>query len=137
MFARSLRSFSSKQVIRTSLAPAPVGPYSQAIKANGLLFVSGQLGLNPETNKFVDDSCVKKQTEQVLKNIDAILKEVGAGPKDVVKTTVLLARMEDFAEVNKIYSQYFTENHPARAAYAVKTLPLGALVEIEAIAVAK
>jgi 2-iminobutanoate/2-iminopropanoate deaminase len=131
------RRLSSKVIVRSELAPAPVGPYSQAVIANGMMFISGQLGLNPTNLKFVDDNCVKKQTEQVLKNIDAILKEAGSSANDVIKTTVLLARIEDFAEVNKIYSQYFTENHPARAAYAVKNLPLGALVEIEAIAVVK
>jgi 2-iminobutanoate/2-iminopropanoate deaminase len=121
-----------KKVIATKRAPAAVGPYSQAIRAGGLLFVSGQLGLDPATGKLVEG--VEAQAERALENMAAILAEAGMGFQNVVKATVLLASMDDFAKVNAIYAKRFPENPPARAAYAVAKLPLGGLVEIEAIA---
>ncbi len=124
----------SMKVVSTTQAPGAVGPYSQAVAANGMLFVSGQLGLDPDTGKFVEGG-VEAQTERALDNMGAILEAAGVGFNDVVKTTVLLASMDDFAAVNAVYARRFPENPPARAAFAVKTLPLQGLVEIEAIAV--
>ena len=124
----------SIKTISTTQAPGAVGPYSQAVAANGLLFVSGQLGLDPATGKFVEGG-VEAQAERALDNMEAILKAARLGFKDVAKTTVLLASMDDFAAVNAVYATRFPENPPARAAFAVKTLPLQGLVEIEAIAV--
>lgn len=123
-----------KKVISTENAPKAIGPYSQAIKTNnGLLFISGQTPIVPQTGKLIEGQIVE-QTHQVLKNIKAIAEEAGLTMKDIVKTTCLLDTMDDFAAMNEIYAQYFTENQPARATFAVKKLPLGALVEIEAIA---
>ena len=121
-----------KKVIATKCAPAAVGPYSQAIRAGGFLFVSGQLGLDPATGKLVDG--VEAQASQALDNMAAILAEAGMGFANVVKATVLLASMDDFIKVNMIYAKRFPESPPARAAYAVARLPLGGLVEIESIA---
>ncbi len=123
-----------KRVISTTKAPAAVGPYSQAIEANGTLYISGQVPLDPATAKIVDGG-IKEQTEQVMKNIEAILTEAGYTFADVVKSTCLLANIEDFKAMNEVYASYYSENPPARAAFAVKDLPLGALVEIETIAV--
>jgi reactive intermediate/imine deaminase len=120
-------------VISTDKAPGAVGPYSQAIKVGGFLYVSGQVGLVPGTKDFAGDD-VESQTEQVMKNMGAILEAGGASYQDVVKTTVLLADMAGFAQVNAIYGRFFPSDPPARACYAVKTLPLSAKVEIEAIA---
>ena len=117
-----------KKIISTEKAPAAVGPYSQAVEAGGLLFVSGQLGLDPATGKFVDGG-VAEQTRQALDNIGAILAEAGLGFEHVVKMTVLL---DD--TVNGIYAERYDDAPPARAAFAVATLPLGGLVEIETIA---
>ncbi|XP_027170978.1 reactive Intermediate Deaminase A, chloroplastic [Coffea eugenioides] len=125
---------SIKEAIRTDKAPAALGPYSQAIKANNLLFVSGVLGLVPETGKFVSDS-VEDQTEQVLKNMGEILKASGASYSSVVKTTIMLADLKDFKKVNEIYAKYFTSPAPARSTYQVAALPLDAKIEIECIAV--
>jgi 2-iminobutanoate/2-iminopropanoate deaminase len=122
-----------KQVISTNNAPAAIGPYSQAIKAGNFVFLSGQLGINPETGAFVSDS-VTDQTIQVFKNIQAVLAEAGLTLDNVVKTTVFLADIADFAAVNEIYAKHFNEPYPARSAFAVKTLPKNALVEIEVIA---
>lgn len=122
-----------KEVVQTDKAPAALGPYSQAIKANNLLFVSGVLGLVPETGKFVSDS-VEDQTEQVLKNMGEILKAGGATYSSVVKTTIMLADLNDFKKVNEIYAKYFSSPAPARATYQVAALPLDAKVEIECIA---
>ena len=110
----------------------PVGPYSQAIRWGGVVFCSGQLGLDPTSGKLVEG--VEAQAERALDNMAAILAEAGMGFGDVVKATVLLASMDDFAKVNAIYAKRFPEAPPARAAYAVAKLPLGGLVEIEAIA---
>ena len=120
--------------IQTNAAPAAIGPYSQAISsAAGLVFVSGQLPINPETGAFQEGG-VKEQTRQSLLNAKAILEQAGLGLGNVVKTTVFLADMGDFAAMNEVYSQFFTAPFPARSAVAVKTLPKGALVEIECIA---
>ena len=123
-----------KKVISTENAPKAIGPYSQAIKlVNGLLFISGQTPIVPQTGKVIEGQIVE-QTHQALNNIKAIVEEAGYTMKDIVKTTCLLNTMDDFAAMNEIYAQYFTENQPARATYAVEKLPLGVLVEIEAIA---
>jgi len=123
-----------KEIIQTNKAPKAVGPYSQAVKANGFLFISGQIPLNPETGE-IDGSNVKDQTNRVLRNIGAILTEAGLNLNNVVKTTVLLKDMSLFADMNDVYSSFFINNQPARAAFAVKELPLNVLVEIEAVAV--
>ncbi len=123
-----------KQVIRTNKAPNAIGPYSQAIKAGNTLYISGQVPLNPETGKLIEGG-IKEQTEQVMQNISAILKEAGYSFNDVVKSTCLLNDMGNFAAMNEVYGKYYPENPPARAAFAVKELPLSVLVEIETIAV--
>jgi 2-iminobutanoate/2-iminopropanoate deaminase len=123
-----------KKIIHTSLAPKAVGPYSQAIEANGMLFISGQIPIDPATGKIVEGG-IKEQTLQVMKNIEAILKEAGYSFKDVVKSTCLLSDMDNFAAMNEVYGSFYPENPPARAAYAVVKLPLGVLVEVETIAV--
>ena len=123
-----------KKVIHTSKAPAAIGPYSQAVEANGMLFISGQVPINPETGKVVEGD-ITAQTEQVMQNIGAILEEAGYRFSDVVKSTCLLSDMSHFAAMNEVYGKYYSENPPARAAFAVKELPLGVLIEIETIAV--
>jgi len=122
-----------KRIIRTSEAPAAIGPYSQAIEVNGTLYISGQIPLDPATMKVVEGG-IQEQTEQVLKNIGAILKEAGYNYKDVVKSTCLLSDMANFKAMNEVYGTYYTDTPPARAAFAVKDLPLGVLIEIETIA---
>jgi 2-iminobutanoate/2-iminopropanoate deaminase len=122
-----------KKVIHTALAPKAVGTYSQAIEINNMLFISGQIPIDPATGKIVDGG-IKEQTTQVMKNIEAILKEAGYTFKDVVKSTCLLSDMNNFVAMNEVYGSYYHENPPARAAYGVVRLPLGALVEIETIA---
>lgn len=119
--------------INTVNAPAAIGPYSQATAHNGLIFVSGQLPIDPSTGAFPEGG-VEVQTRQSLTNIKSILEAAGSGMDKVLKTTVLLADMGDFAAMNGVYSEFFTEPYPARCAFAVKTLPKGALVEIECIA---
>lgn len=121
-----------KKVISTDKAPAAVGPYSQAIRAGELLFVSGQLGIDPVTGKLVDGG-VEKQTEQALRNIASIVEAAGSDLGAVVKATVFLQNMSDFALMNGLYSSFFESDPPARAAFEVAQLPLGGLVEIEAI----
>ncbi len=123
-----------KKIIFTKDAPAAIGPYSQAVEINGTLYVSGQVPVNPSTGKVVEGG-IKEQTEQVMKNIEAILKEAGYSFSDVVKSTCLLSDMSNFKEMNEVYGSRYAENPPARAAFAVKELPLGVLVEIESIAV--
>ena len=123
-----------KNVIFTDKAPKAIGPYSQAIEINGMLFISGQIPIDPATSKIVDGA-IKEQTEQVMKNIGAILKSAGYDYSDVVKSNCLLSDMDNFAAMNAVYGKYYPENPPARAAYAVVKLPMGALVEIETIAV--
>ena len=121
------------KIIHTENAPAAIGPYSQAVQAGNLLFVSGQIPVDPATGAFAGED-ITTQTHQSLTNIRNILAAAGYTMNDVVKTTVLLAEIADFAAMNAVYAEYFTENKPARAAFAVKDLPRGALVEIEAIA---
>ena len=123
-----------KKVISTENAPKAVGPYSQAVWAGDLLFVSGQLPIDPQTGKFVSDD-VKEQTRQVFDNIGAILQSAGLGYENIVKATVYLVDMNDFAAMNEVYASFFARDFPARAAFQVVKLPLGAKVEIEAIAV--
>ncbi|KDP39129.1 hypothetical protein JCGZ_00886 [Jatropha curcas] len=126
-------SSSKKEAVKTENAPAALGPYSQAIKANNLLFVSGVLGLIPETGKFISDS-VEDQTEQLLKNMGEILKASGADYSSVVKTTIMLADLKDFKKVNEIYAKYFPAPFPSRSTYQVAALPMDAKIEIECIA---
>jgi len=121
-----------KKVISTNGAPAAIGPYSQAVKIGDMLFVSGQLGIDPTTGNFVPGG-VKEQTEQIFKNIKAILKEAGVSLENVVKTTVFLADMADFPTMNEVYGKEFSAPYPARSTVAVKTLPKNGLVEIEVI----
>jgi 2-iminobutanoate/2-iminopropanoate deaminase len=123
-----------KKVIHTDNAPKAIGPYSQAIEANGMLFISGQVPVNPSTGTVVEGGIVE-QTEQVMKNIEAILKEAGYTFENVIKSTCLLSDMTHFKAMNEIYGKYYAQEPPARAAFAVKELPLGVLVEIETIAV--
>lgn len=123
-----------KKVISTPNAPAAIGPYSQAIEANGMLFVSGQIPINPATGKVVEGD-ITVQTTQVMENIKAILETAGYSFSNVVKSTCLLSDMSNFKGMNEVYGKYYSENAPARAAFAVKELPLGVLVEIETIAV--
>ena len=119
--------------IHTNNAPAAIGPYSQAVQTGNMLFVSGQIPIDPATGEFSGND-ITTQTNQSLTNIKNILAAAGYALNDVVKTTVLLADIADFAAMNAVYAEYFCENKPARAAFAVKDLPRGALVEIEAIA---
>lgn len=122
-----------KKVIFTKDAPAAIGPYSQAIEINGTLYISGQIPADPVTGNIVEGG-ITAQTEQVMKNIEAILKEAGYGFEDVVKSTCLLSDMANFAAMNEVYGRYYQENPPARAAFAVRELPKSVLVEIETVA---
>ena len=122
-----------KQVISTPKAPAAIGPYSQAIRVGNLIYTSGQIPIKPATGQFVEGG-IKEQTRQSLTNVKAILEEAGTSMVNVVKTTVFMADMNDFADMNAVYAEFFTEPFPARSAVAVKTLPKGALVEIEVVA---
>jgi 2-iminobutanoate/2-iminopropanoate deaminase len=122
-----------KKVISTVKAPAAIGPYSQAIKVGNLVFTSGQIPIDPATGNFVEGG-IKEQTRQSLSNVKAILEEAGLTMANVVKTTVFMADMADFADMNAVYAEFFAEPYPARSAVAVKTLPKGALVEIEVVA---
>jgi 2-iminobutanoate/2-iminopropanoate deaminase len=123
-----------KKIISTSKAPAAIGPYSQAVEINGTLYVSGQIPVNPETGKMAEGD-ITVQTEQVFRNIAAILDSAGYSFSDVVKCTCLLSDMANFKAMNEVYGRYYPSNQPARAAFSVKELPLSALVEIETIAV--
>ena len=122
-----------KKVINTEKAPAAIGPYSQVIEFGNLVFLSGQLGIDPATGEFPSDD-VEEQCEQVFRNIQALLTEAGLAFSDVIKCTVFLADMADFAKVNAIYAKYFQAPYPARSAFAVAQLPKAAKVEIEVIA---
>jgi 2-iminobutanoate/2-iminopropanoate deaminase len=122
-----------KQVISTPKAPAAIGPYSQAIRVGNLVYTSGQIPIDPATGAFVEGG-IKEQTRQSLTNVKAILEEAGTSMANVIKTTVFMADMADFADMNSVYAEFFSEPFPARSAVAVKTLPKGALVEIEVIA---
>ncbi len=126
----------SKKQIATAAAPAAIGPYSQAVQVDALLFISGQLPLVPETGKLLQGS-IEEKTGQVMKNIKAILDEAGGKLEDIVKTTIFLTDLADFQKVNAAYGSYFKEMPPARATIQVAALPLGSPVEIEAIAVIK
>lgn len=121
------------KAIHTLKAPAAIGPYSQAIEVNGFVFASGQIPIDPATGSFVEGG-VKEQTRQALTNVSQILQEAGTDLSHVVKTTVYLADMADFAAMNEVYAQFFSEPYPARSAVAVKDLPKGALVEVEVLA---
>ncbi|WRC72383.1 RidA family protein [Helicobacter pylori] len=123
-----------KEVIHSALAPKAIGPYSQAIATNDLVFVSGQLGIDASTGEF-KGADIHSQTTQSMENIKAVLKEAGLGMNSVVKTTILLKSLDDFSVVNEIYGSYFKEPYPARATFQVAKLPKDALVEIEAIAI--
>ena len=122
-----------KKIISTPNAPAAIGPYSQAVEVNGMLFVSGQIPIDPATGKVVEGG-ITEQTTRVMENISAILTAAGYSFADVVKSTCLLSDMANFKAMNEVYGRYYPENAPARAAFAVRELPLGVLVEIETIA---
>ncbi|MGQ9846114.1 MAG: RidA family protein [Bacteroidales bacterium] len=122
-----------KKIIFSENAPKAIGPYSQAVEANGFIFVSGQLGIDPQTGMLVEG--IEKQTEQALKNLGEILKSAGCSYKNVVKCTVLLDDLDNFKLMNEVYNQFFGQEAPARSTYGVVRLPMGGLVEIEAIAV--
>lgn len=122
------------QVVSTDKAPGAIGPYSQAVIAGGMVFCSGQIPIDPATGEFVSDD-VAEQTEQVLKNLSAVLDAAGSGLGKVVKTTVFLADMNDFAAMNEVYGRFFSENKPARATVQAARLPRDARVEIECVAV--
>ena len=124
----------SKEIIQTDQAPAAIGPYSQAVKKNGLVFVSGQIAINPATGELVEGD-IQTQTRQVLKNVQAVLAAAGAALDDVVKATVFITNMDDFPLVNEVYSEFFQKQPPARACVEVSRLPKSVQVEIEAIAV--
>jgi len=129
-----IKSSGMKKIISTTAAPGAIGPYSQAVEANGTLYISGQVGVDPATGKMVEGG-ISEQTGQALKNIRAILLAAGYTMNDVVKSTCLLSDMTDFKAMNEVYATYYLSDQPARAAYAVKGLPLGALIEIETVAV--
>jgi 2-iminobutanoate/2-iminopropanoate deaminase len=122
-----------KKIIKTTKAPAAIGPYSQAVEMNNVLYISGQIPLDPETGNLVAGD-IFAQTEQVLKNIAAILAGAGYSFADVVKSTCILSDISNFKAMNEVYARYYPEKQPARSAYAAKDLPLGALIEIETIA---
>ncbi len=123
-----------KKIIKTGEAPGAVGPYSQAVEINGTLYVSGQIPLDPLTGKIVEGG-IREQTRQVMENIGKILAASGYVFEDVVKSTCLLSDMDNFKAMNEVYAHYYPEEQPARAAFAVKELPLGVMIEIETIAV--
>lgn len=122
-----------REVVATTKAPGAVGPYSQAVCAGDLVYTAGQIALDPATGQIVGDD-IQAQTDRVLLNLQAILEAAGSGLTRVVKTTVYLQDMADFAQMNQVYSRYFTSSHPARTTVEVSALPLGGLVEIEAVA---
>ena len=124
----------SMKSIHTNQAPAAIGPYSQAIEANGMIFASGQIPIDPSTGNIVEGG-IEQQTHQSLRNVKAVLEAAGTDLAHVVKTTVFLSSITDFANMNEVYAQYFSQPFPARSAVAVKDLPKGALVEIEVVAV--
>ena len=124
----------SMKSIHTNQAPAAIGPYSQAIEANGMIFASGQIPIDPATGQFVEGG-IQEQTRQALTNARNILQAAGTDMENVIKTTVYLSDIHNFAAMNEVYAQFFTEPFPARSAVAVKDLPKGALVEIEGLAI--
>jgi 2-iminobutanoate/2-iminopropanoate deaminase len=123
-----------KEIISTENAPGAIGPYSQAVRAGNMIFLSGQIPIDPQTGQFVSDD-VAEQTEQVMKNLSAVLAAAGASLNNVVKTTVFLADMNDFTAMNEVYGRYFSENKPARATVQAARLPRDARIEIECIAI--
>lgn len=123
-----------KQKISTTQAPAAIGPYSQAIEAGGVLYISGQLPVDPATGQFVADD-IRELTRRSLTNIQNILAQAGLSMQNVVKTTVMLADIDDFAAMNEVYAEFFSDPYPARSAFAVRTLPKNARIEIECIAI--
>ena len=134
IFANRMQQFrQNMNVISTKKAPAAIGPYSQAIQVGNLVYTSGQIPIDPATGQFAEGG-IKEQTRQSLLNVKAILEEAGLTMANVVKTTVFMADMADFADMNAIYAEFFSEPFPARSAVAVKALPKGALVEIEVVA---
>ena len=122
-----------KKIVNTSQAPAPVGPYNQAVVVGNLVFTAGQIAIDPATGQF-EENDIRKQTRRVLENLQAVLEAAGSDLQHVVKTTVFLKNMDDFAAMNEMYAEYFTENAPARSAVEVARLPKDVLVEIECIA---
>ena len=134
MKINEFKTLEMKRIISTTSAPGAIGPYSQAVEANGTLYISGQVAIDPAIGKMIEGG-ITEQTTQVLKNIKAILIAAGYSMNDVVKSTCLLSDMSDFKPMNEVYAQFYTTDQPARAAFSVKGLPLGALVEIETIAV--
>lgn len=123
----------NKRIIQTELAPAAIGPYSQAIRIGDFLYTSGQIALDPKSGKFLSGE-IKEETEQTLRNISAILQADGLELENVIKTTVYLSDLNDFVQMNQIYEKYFSKNKPARACVQVAALPKGAKIEIDAIA---
>ncbi len=130
----SAEAFLMKEIVTTENAPGAIGPYSQAIKAGGVVYCSGQIPIDPQTGEFVSQ-IVSEQTEQVLKNLSEVLNAAGTSLDNVVKTTVFLADMNDFVEMNEVYSRFFSDNKPARATVQAARLPRDAKVEIDCIAV--
>lgn len=128
-----IKTSGMKRIISTTAAPGAIGPYSQAVEINGTLYISGQVPIDPATGKIVEGG-ITEQTTQALKNIKAILTAAGYSLSDVVKSTCLLSDMSDFKAMNEVYAKFYTADQPARAAFAVKGLPLGALIEIETVA---
>ena len=128
-----IKTSGMKRIISTTAAPGAIGPYSQAVEINGTLYISGQVPIDPATGKIVEGG-ITEQTTQALRNIKAILTAAGYSLNDVVKSTCLLSDMSDFKAMNEVYAQFYTSDQPARAAFAVKGLPLGALIEIETVA---
>ncbi|MEO1289109.1 MAG: RidA family protein [Chloroflexota bacterium] len=124
----------AKQIVNTEHAPAAVGPYSQAIIANGFVYTAGQIPLIPSEGKMIEGD-IQIQTRQVLENLNAVLEAAGSSLSNVIKTTIFLDSMDDFAKVNEVYGEFFTDEPPARSTVEVARLPLGALVEIEAVAI--
>jgi len=122
-----------REIVLSEQAPEPIGPYSQAVKAGGFVFCSGQIAINPATGEFLQGNA-KAQTAQVLANLEAVLSEAGSGLPRVVKTTIYLCNLADFADVNAVYARFFPQDPPARATVGVAQLPRNALVEIEAVA---
>lgn len=129
-----IRNTMSKQIVQTEKAPAPIGPYNQAVKANGFLFISGQVAIVPESGEL-ETANLQTETHRVMSNLKAILEEAKLSFEHIVKTTIFLSDMSLFAEVNEVYGSYFNGDHPARETVAVKGLPKGVNVEISAIAV--
>ena len=125
----------NKEIVSTENAPGAIGPYSQAIRAGGMIFCSGQIPIDPNTGEFVSDA-IGAQTEQVLRNLNEVLRAAGSSLNAVVKTTVFLADMNDFADMNEVYGRFFSENKPARATVQAARLPRDARVEIDCIALA-